>query len=458
MPSLLATSPEVNSKHAAPSLVMGNFDAESSWRPAHLATLPSLPNRFEHSVIGVMDELLFLLCEQHGVVITSEPMNPVQMAYLQSIEFSFQNHAIHTTVKQDSSADLDVYSALIHPTMMPLCESYISQLPIVPYAVLPSTESLFHHYGLSSNFPSADIVKAVNSKLYSHDLAKSIHADAPGQAVYSSEEMLLTAKQYIAEHSKIVVKDPYGVSGKGNLVLASDAMVERIFQHLTRQEQAGRKVQLLVEPWLNKHTDFSCQMRIRQDGATVFHSIQVMDNRGLNYGGSFEANESFIHQLESKGYFIAMEQVASELYKEGYFGPVCVDSMNLIDGSIVPIVEINARHSMGYLNDRLNRHISPKGQQGMLVPLELRLPEWAKDSAAYETLLHQLDEAGILLTSDRTEGILPLSANTLLDPRGIHKQGRWYVSIVTTQTESRDIWRQRLLSTLSAIGFEPNHR
>ncbi|MFD1906532.1 hypothetical protein ACFSQ7_25010 [Paenibacillus rhizoplanae] len=60
---------------------------------------------------------------------------------------------------------------------------------------------------------------------------------------------------------------------------------------------------------------------------------------------SMEEEERMV--LERAGYFDVMIQVANDLFKDGYFGPVCIDSMVLKDGTLVPIVEINARKIYG---------------------------------------------------------------------------------------------------------------
>ncbi|NMM50965.1 hypothetical protein [Paenibacillus aquistagni] len=453
MSELLIASEETDSDLDSPSLVLGNFNAEAFWRPADLAQLPSLPSRYEHSVAGAMDELLFILCQGKGAVLTALSMNKTQHRYLHELGFDFMNLSVQEHLSQNKSADLDLFHTLAEPSSAALCEPLLARLPLLPYAILPSTDAFAAQYGAAEKLPHSSIVAKVNSKIYSHDLAKELGGFAPGEAVYSAQTLLEAGAHYLQGQDRIVIKDPYGVSGKGNLVVDSIQMLNRIAQYVERQQHSGKHVQFLIEPWLCKANDFSCQLYVDDIGMISIDSIQFMDNRGQNYGGSYEAEPVMTAMLEQNGYLDTMKEVARALYKEGYYGPICVDSMLLEDQTLVPIVEINARHSMGCLNDRLNRRLKQYGQQAMLLSLELRIPEWGKEENAYERLLEQLHASGLLFGTASEDGILPLSANTLLDPRGIHSQGRWYVAIVTSSPLERERWRQKLLAQLASIGF-----
>ncbi|MFD2876798.1 hypothetical protein ACFTAO_13755 [Paenibacillus rhizoplanae] len=52
-----------------------------------------------------------------------------------------------------------------------------------------------------------------------------------------------------------------------------------------------------------------------------------------------------------------MEEACKDLFETGYHGEVCIDSMLLASGELVPIVEINARKSMGLINHHINQYV-----------------------------------------------------------------------------------------------------
>ena len=57
------------------------------------------------------------------------------------------------------------------------------------------------------------------------------------------------------------------MSGKGNQLIETHRSLQRIAKHLSAQVAAGKRVRLILEPYLRKRSDFSCQFRINDDGA-----------------------------------------------------------------------------------------------------------------------------------------------------------------------------------------------
>ena len=186
-------------------------------------------------------------------------------------------------------------------------------------------------------------------------------------------------------------------------------MLERIAAHLAVQEKKGERVSLLVEPFLAKKLDFSCQMHIELDGQVRFLSLQQMHNQQLAYQGSSRLGAEQTALIERSGYFRQMEAVGARIYREGYWGDVCIDSMQLEDGCVIPVVEINARKSMGLMNYHLDQFFSPDGLHSYFTFLSVGYP----GPLRFDELLQGLEQAGLLFTRRQMRGILPLSANTL---------------------------------------------
>ena len=162
-----------------------------------------------------------------------------------------------------------------------------------------------------------------------------------------------------------LLKDPFGVSGKGNLLIDSEAMREgsRSTCINRRERIAGSIPAGAPAP---KVTDFSSHWFIQENGKTEFISVQRMMNHQQNYSGSIKADEAFIGMLENVGYFTVMEKALRVLVEDDYHGFVCFDSMVLEDGEVVSIVEINARKSMGLINAYLDKWSEPYGLTGWL--------------------------------------------------------------------------------------------
>lgn len=510
-PAPEAVRPLLKPVYDGPRIVLGTFDAEAYWRPDHLAKLPAIRAAQGRAVAGCMDELLFPLCGEDGLLITRQPMNAAHAAYLREIGFRFRTvsagggrasgngtrgtHEPDRTSENgrtseqyrtcehggtserggtDGSGGGDVFQDIASQPDQAHWRRRLQELPWAVYAVTPSAAELARRYGAAAPVPAADVTARVNSKAYSHRLAARLGWNPPGHLAEDADEAMRIGTELLRQAGKLVLKDPYGVSGSGNLAVDSTPLLERLIGYIRDQQRAGKRVQLLLEPWLEKEIDFSCHLQIAADGAVSLLGVQQMVNRGHNYGGSHAADPELVERLNASEYFAAMEQLAACLYEEGYFGPVCVDSMLLADGRVHPVVEINARHSMGLLNYSLDTHWERCGQRSFLSCLQLGLPDgwkasagtsgdmeraegeegaWGEQAERFSELLARLDRSGLLFTPGRREGIVPLSANTLFAPDGGRASGRWYVSLASGSREASERMSRRLREALAAYGF-----
>lgn len=485
-----------------PTIVMGTFDPETRWRDPGLARLPAMPDKDREAIVLCMDELLFPFCGPDDVLYSRCKMDPALHEYLNALGFSFQTRYHYDLYdEKEPLPEPDVFNRcifrlaaqqaqLLRPenrvlqatgfgyregTVLPESISRINdagdlqhiQSPdgalftcaankLSPYAITADTEAYLRAAGPFASLPDLETVVRVNSKIYSNRLQARIGEKCYGSEVNSAAEME-AAGTTLLKRGPYLLKDPFGVSGKGNLLIDSEALQRRIAGHLHKQEGSGLRSHFLLEPLLPKVTDFSSHWFIRENGEKEFISVQRMMNHQQNYSGSIQADEAFICLLENAGYFNVMEKALRFLAEDGYHGFVCFDSMILEDGEVVSIVEINARKSMGLINAYLDKSLEMYGLAGWLTFLSLGLPE----GFAIPRLLHALRETGLLLTDQGGYGIVPLSSNTVMVneiltrrriadgtqiKRGMPK-GRMYVSVVGRD----DSHRSQLVESLRQV-------
>ncbi|MDF5722459.1 MAG: hypothetical protein PUP91_18615 [Rhizonema sp. PD37] len=255
--------------------------------------------------------------------------------------------------------------------------------------------------------------------------------------------MLNSGNHRFLQFSPFLIKDEFGVSGKGNLLISSKQILLRIVTYILKQERDGKHTRFLLEPLLNKQTDFSCQLEIDGTGKTKILSIQKMQNSGFAFSSIQTAELWFQEFLETSGYFEQVNAIAAELHRVGYLGPVCLDSMVLQEGKIVPVVEINARKSMGFINHYIDRFLAQFSRQGSLTFFSLNLSR----HVAFSEILQRMQQAEILFLKNRPSGILPLASNTFNVNSELHKasvndekpfyKGRLYGSIVSDNDEEK---------------------
>jgi hypothetical protein len=388
---------------AGSSVHFGSFDAEAAWRPAGLARLPTGPELTDTSRILAMEELLAVGAEPGDVLLTTAPMAPVLAEVLAGAGI----RATYLVIPGAPTQSIEERTALA--STGPL--SHLRGLAAAPYAIGPHTAAAVDRLGLRADLPDLETVARVNSKTWSNDLVGDLGLPGSARIARSPEQV----REFVEEAggSGAVLKDPYGVSGKGTLHVSTPRMLNSVVNHLDRQLRQGLGIELLVQPLWPNILDFSSHFLISETGAVEWLGLQGVDNAGFVYRGSGPIPPDHHTSLDERALQDVLSQVATALFKEGYVGPVCVDGMCLRDGTVVPLLEINARRSMGWLNLRLDQRARQLGLRSWLRCRNLAIG--VEDPV--ERLVDTLTARGLLFDGTRP-GILPLSTRTATRPRG----------------------------------------
>lgn len=418
----------------------GVFDSERFWRGDNLALLPGITDRAAESIIENLDELFFLFCNENDILLTKRGFNKVLRQYLEEIGHEFES--IHFS--EDS---MNVDNIFRNGTISDQNSKEITGFALSPFAVVPNMDTFAYKYGLIFNAATLKSVQRVNSKLFSNEVIQKLNLTNYGVVINSPEKMEKYGNELLADGS-ILVKDIYGVSGKGNLAIRSSKVWDRVVNYYKQQVVVQKKeIALIIEPLLDKCKDFSCQFFIQQDGSFRICSVQILENDGFSYKRSISADKRFMEFLEKKKYFDVMAACGKILFENNYHGDVCVDSMILKSGEIVPIVEINARKSMSLLKHYLDKMLAVHGASGDFKHMSFVSTE----RITIDMLLAHLSKEGILFMG--TYGIMPLCSNALeVNYRESNSgyKGRLYYSSIAKKNEAFDDKLKEIMTNLGA--------
>ncbi len=366
---------------AAPVVRFGSCDAEHRWRPTGLARLPALRDPHAERLLRGMDELQAVLCRPDDVLLTHYQPPAAFGEVMRAAGFG----ARHLPVPGDLALPVEERLAVVG------LPGFTGARP-EPYAVLPGTAAAVRSLGLDAALPDLNAVRLVNSKTWSTRLG------LPGSG------RVVTSLQELREAAVLpcVVKDPYGVSGQGNVILDSPTRLALVERSLSRRP--ADMIELVVQPLYERSDDFAAHLTIDPEGELVWHGVRQILNVGHSYRGSSSPTPQLMQRLDRAEYRACVEAVARAAAAEGYRGPLSVDSMTTASGELIPVLEVNARLSPGMIAQQLG------------VRLRLAFVRIGGDDY-FERLVHLLDDAGRLATSGR-DGILPLAASTLVPPRG----------------------------------------
>jgi hypothetical protein len=430
---------------------IGTFNAESYWRPPARVTLPSFQDPSTSELVVAMDELLVPWCRPGSTLFTMLPMHPAQADFLRFIGVDFAPRALFPSVEKWQEAG------------QPLCAYQVaagnhtaSEWPdfaLSPYAVTSSFHALARLRGQAHLWPDPCVVAKVNSKVFSTRLNQSIFPKADIAVIRTLSELQEFAQSLAGR--PFLVKDPFGLSGKGHFLVSDAAGLARLQKFLARQQNAGGEIELVAEALVEKIADFSCSCELSRDGGCTFRSVQLLLNHGFSYLGSQPADPAFLATLVRQRYFQTLEPFVRAIHKEGYWGPVCIDSMVLADHRIWPVVEINARESMGIIARSIAEFLREHGVGGLLTFLVFS----SRGVPPYEQLLAALESSGLLWKPGRRRGVLPLSSAGLYCASGIAghaaRKGRWYAFLVGENPAERLSLRDRWVSVCAAeLGWQ----
>jgi hypothetical protein len=314
--------------------------------------------------------------------------------------------------------------------------------------------------GQSHCWPDPPCVAKVNSKVFSTLLNRAAFPEADIAVIRTLSDLQNFAESLSGR--PFLVKDPFGLSGKGHYLVSDEAGLVRLLRFLSRQLDAGCEIEFVAEAFLEKIADFSCFCELSADGRVAFRGVQLMLNNGFSYIGSQPADPRFLADLRRQNYFETLEPFLRAVHDQGYWGPVCIDSMLLADKHIWPVVEINARESMGIVARSIANFLSPHGVSGLLTFLVFS----SRSVQPYDELLAALANAGLLWKPGRSRGVLPLSSASLYATSSSEgdamRKGRWYAFLVAANPAECLALRERWISFCTAEldwrVFEQLHR
>ncbi len=237
---------------------------------------------------------------------------------------------------------------------------------------LSSEESSLHSFGASESLalwakknrclyeiPPLDLVKTINSKEFSFYEGLKLQ-DA---------EILVTEADLSSWWMKVkgpkVLKTLHGFSGRGHFISKWDGEDLESALSFFRATQKSSKG-LLAEPWVTRVLDFSSQWDIQKNGSYSYLGSTICLNspRGV-YRKSFTGLDSVLfreHLDFFKEHLFHAEKVVKKIALLGFFGNLGFDAMlyrssDSKDIKVHPIVEINARKTMGFVALKIHKKL-----------------------------------------------------------------------------------------------------
>lgn len=209
--------------------------------------------------------------------------------------------------------------------------------------------------------PGWEMVKRINSKEFSFRQGVALpHA----QLLFCETDF---DKWFHSFEGPKVLKTCFGVSGRGHHFISNK---ESAMAFLGKQWALAHPV--IGEPWVERLMDFSSQWticknkRIGYSGSTVCLNDPRGGFVGNIVGDDLEIFGDYIKGVEIHREYV--QETLNTLADMGYFGNIGFDAMFYLwkgETMLQPIVEINARKTMGWVALKIQERLCP-GRKGRL--------------------------------------------------------------------------------------------
>lgn len=222
-----------------------------------------------------------------------------------------------------------------------------SQHIFTPWGWTPSAVEAGRQIGAIVNPVPLEVVRRVNSKLWSHALEVELGVAQEGADVASTfvELQAAVARACPLPGDKWVIKSPFGFAARDRVLGRGPRLEGAQAKWCERRFQAGET--LIFQPWLQVMREYGVVMEIAADGALTIHGVSDLQTNGAGTGTGYILGRKPAPQRMVELERIA-HLVAERLFKEGYTGPVGMDALEHTQG-LLPLLEINARYTMGFI-------------------------------------------------------------------------------------------------------------
>ncbi|WP_117212771.1 ATP-grasp domain-containing protein [Allorhizocola rhizosphaerae] len=356
---------------ATPLVLLGNFEVEDEWARDEVG-LPSVAGRASAAIVNRMDEFAVLLAGGGDYVVLKSAPDPDYLSYLDGLGLDLPT--ILVTDGQDPANTVSV-DALRSPRLLSELKKLDAHL--FPHGMSTVEEQLCELTGLAPALPPAALVKSVNSKIYSRRVATELGLpQAHGWACETVTEFAAAAdaaRASLAAGRRLGIKDAFGVSGKGIMVVDDERRLDQLVRMVTRRaERSGdQRIALVVEEWADKALDLNYHFTVGRDGSVRFDFVkEAITENGVHKGHHIPARISPEHYAQ----IVQCAQLLGErLAADGFHGVVGVDAITTRDGGLLPVLEINARNNMSTYQTRLQETFMRPGMVALARQYHLTL-------------------------------------------------------------------------------------
>jgi predicted ATP-grasp superfamily ATP-dependent carboligase len=382
-----------------------NIGAEKYWNKAG----SGVTDRIEETLVNRVEEMNLLICREQDIMILRQLPDQDYLEALMALGFSIPR--IVTPASVDPLTPISELLLKDENLMAELAEIGRNHPDVyfVPYAVTYLEEQIAANCGLKMIGAPAHINAAINDKIGNREISERLGLPCcKGRVCHTMDEIRqeysrLTNTEPFFE--KVIIKEPFGASGKGLYIIESPDRLEITLTRLARFSRNKPESMWLVEGWYRKIADVNYQIYVSPAGAVNTFSIKQQVLRDTVYIGSRVPPELPREVLDA--YLGYGEQIGRYLFQMGYSGVAGIDSIITAADEVIPIIEINGRFTLSTYISFIANVLGEVRFLTRYYGLNSRAP------IGYQELTGMLESRGLLYRKGQAAGVMIYTAGTL---------------------------------------------
>jgi hypothetical protein len=424
-----------------------NIGAEKYWNKA----ASGIVDKIEEVLVNRVEEMNLLICRRQDILILREQPDPDYLKFLDTLGF-----AIPRIVTPADADALTPISELVlkDQRLLEELKEIAGNHPdvyFVPYAVTYLEEKIAASCGLKMIGAPSAASAAVNDKIDNREIAEKLGFECcKGRICNTIDEVRqeyfdLTRNEPFFE--KVIIKEPYGASGKGLYIIESEDRLASTLAKLARFARNKPDSRWLVEGWYPKKADVNYQIYISPAGGVNTFSIKEQLLRDTVYIGSKVPPELAPEILEA--YQRCGEKIGRYLFEMGYTGVAGIDSIITSQDVMIPIIEINGRFTLSTYISFIPQVIGKVKFLTRYYPLNTSAP------LSYRDFQGMLEQQGLLFRPEAEAGIMIYTSGTLasqLTTENVYR-GRLFALVIGTRWETIYDYSKRLDGLIGDISI-----
>ncbi|MEV0635589.1 hypothetical protein AB0I77_11580 [Streptomyces sp. NPDC050619] len=423
-----------------------NFEVERRWARSY-AGLPAVQGSATAATVQRMEELGALLAEPGDHLLLDRPLDGGYRRYAEAIGLGTPAELVTRAPAGDSGTAGAVPES---PELLGRLRELARQGAwLMPMGVSDQEERITRLTGLRLAVPDAATYEHVNSKIYSRRISEELGLRTiPGHCCQTVGELHRALDERLCDGGPVIVKDAYGVSGRGLVVLDSRKKADRLLRMVDRRARRSGddRLHVVVEAFLPKRFDLNHQFTIDRHGRVRQDFVkQALTSGGVHLGHVMPADLDSAQRDELAG---AAEALGKRLHTDGFTGVVGVDALLGADGLVYPVLEINARLNMASYQGRVTERFGREHGAALARHYPLRLTEPVPFEEITEALGPladpPLDQDGLVITCFGTVNAQAAGADASFD-------GRLYTVLFAADRAGLDALDRRVTTALGGI-------